>query len=89
MAKDYTITTEHITRIWLEESGECWEVKPDDDHGDLVQINYFSQGTAVQSPDSTFVLMPEVAEHLWCVLRDAAIQARAVQRQMEGESKNG
>jgi len=85
MIKDYNVTVETISRIWIEESGECYEVKQDDDGLNLVQINYYSEGVYSKAPDTTMVLMPEVAEQLWCVLRDQTMRIRDI----SGDYSNG
>jgi len=89
MSKDCQITVDQIARVWNEQTGMCYEVKPDDDALGMIQINVYSAGVRGSTPDIEIILMPEEAEALWTVLRDASIQARAMQKQIEEDIKNG
>ena len=88
MAKDYTITTDTLFRVWNEQTGACYEVMPDGDGVGLVQINVYSEGVHGKTPDTTVFMMPEEAEAVGAVILEAAQHARAVAAQIEAEFKS-
>lgn len=88
MAKDYTITTDTIFRVWNEQTGMCYEVMPDEDGVGLVQVNVYSEGVRGKTPETTVLMMPEEAEAVGAVILEAAAHARRVAEQIEAEIRS-